>query len=161
MDEREASAVYPLADSAAPSSATDLVLPFEFIIQGPPFSAQTHNRRALRAWKNSVQKAAQSRLPPNPKLLAGKLWMKVAFYHDGPEAKLDRDNMLKPIQDALNGVVYEDDSQLIDTAIRATSIDGAFKVRGMSVTLAEGFCLGNEFLHVIIDHVPDHQELLR
>jgi crossover junction endodeoxyribonuclease RusA len=73
---------------------------------------------------------------------------------------MDNDNMLKPIQDALNRLIYEDDRQITDTAVRKTDINGSFRVRGMSSVLAEGFCRGNEFLHIKVEHAPVHEELL-
>jgi hypothetical protein len=72
---------------------------------------------------------------------------------------MDNDNMLKPIQDALNKLVYEDDQQITDTYVRKTDINGSFRVRGMSAVLAEGFCRGNEFLHIKVEQAPIHEEL--
>jgi len=76
---------------------------------------------------------------------------------DGP---LDNDNMLKPIQDALQGVVYANDDQVTDTVVRKTYLDGRFKVRGMSVVLAQGFARGVAFLYIRVEDAPDHVELL-
>jgi len=33
----------------------------------------------------------------------------ICYYHDRVAIRLDNDNLVKPIQDALNGLVYEDD----------------------------------------------------
>lgn len=68
--------------------------------------------------------------------------------------------MGKPIQDALIGLVYVDDRLITDTQIRKTDLNGSFKVRGMSRILAEGFCSGNEFLHIKVEDAPNHQELV-
>ena len=67
--------------------------------------------------------------------------------------------MIKPIQYALNDLIYEDDRQITDTEVRKTDINGSFRVRGMSSVLAEGFCRGNEFIHVRIEVAPEHEEL--
>jgi crossover junction endodeoxyribonuclease RusA len=40
--------------------------------------------------------------------------------------------MVKPIQDALAGVVYVDDNQVTDVQASRRSLDGRFKVKGMS-----------------------------
>jgi hypothetical protein len=74
---------------------------------------------------------------------------------------MDNDNMVKPIQDALIGLVYVDDNQITDTRVRKTDLNGAFRVRGMSAVLAEGFCKGTEFLHIKIEEAPDHAEILQ
>lgn len=68
--------------------------------------------------------------------------------------------MLKPIQDALIGLIYEDDRQITDIAVRKTDINGSFYVRGISPILAEGFSHGLEFLYVRIEVAPSHEELL-
>jgi crossover junction endodeoxyribonuclease RusA len=84
----------------------------------------------------------------------------VTYYHDGPAVRIDNDNLVKPVQDALNGLVYEDDNLITDTNLRKTDLNGRFQVRGMSAVLAEGFCKGEEFLHIRIEAAPDHGELL-
>jgi len=86
--------------------------------------------------------------------------MTVVYYHDGIAIRLDNDNMVKPIQDALNGLIYVDDRQIVDTIVRKTAVDGAFKVRGMSPVLAAAFVAGLEFLHITVDSAPPHAELL-
>lgn len=82
------------------------------------------------------------------------------YYHDAVAVRLDNDNMLKPIQDALQGVVYANDAQITDTSVRKTNLDHPMTVRGMSRVLAEGFCRGDEFLYVKVEAAPDHVRIL-
>ena len=82
----------------------------------------------------------------------------VVYYYD--RIALDADNFIKPVQDALAGVVYLDDGQVSDVTIRRTNLSGSFRVRGMSSILAEGFTTGQEFLYIRIEAAPDHVELL-
>ena len=84
------------------------------------------------------------------------LKLTVTYYHDGPAVRMDNDNLVKPIQDALNGLVYEDDNLITDTVVRKTDVNGRFHVRGMSPVLAGGFTVGQEFLHIRIEAAPDH-----
>lgn len=86
--------------------------------------------------------------------------MTVVYYHDGITIRLDNDNLVKPMQDALNGLIYLDDCQITDTVVRKTSLDGEFRVRGMSPILAEAFVAGVEFLYVVVGVAPTHVELL-
>lgn len=90
----------------------------------------------------------------------GRLKITVVYYHDAVAIRLDGDNMLKPIQDALQGVAYADDAQITDTSVRKTGLDGPFRVRGMSRVLAEGFCRGTEFLYIKVEDAPDHVRIL-
>jgi hypothetical protein len=82
--------------------------------------------------------------------------MTVCYYHEGRAIRLDNDNLVKPIQDALNGLVYQDDRQITDTVVRKTDIGGAFVVRGASLVLLEAFSRGNRFVHVTVDLAPSH-----
>ncbi len=136
------------------------MLPFEFTVAGPPVSHQTHNRARLQEWRNSVRDAAALRWPAADQANAAAVCIVVTYYHDGPAVRMDNDNLVKPIQDALNGLVYEDDNLITDTQLRKTDLNGRFRVRGMSPILAEGFCGGEDFLHIRIEAAPDHGELV-
>ncbi len=136
------------------------MLPFEFIIEGPPISQQTRHAERLHAWRAAVRTTASKLWPKQTSPVTEQLKFTVTYYHDGVMVRIDNDNMVKPLQDALNGLVYEDDRQITDTQIRKTDINGSFRVRGMSSILAEGFCRGNEFLHIRIELAPSHEELI-
>lgn len=135
------------------------MLPFECIIDGPPVSHQTRNTERLRMWQQAVRKAAQQRWPANSPPTVERLRILVTYYHDGVAVRIDNDNLLKPIQDALNGLIYEGDPQITDTQVRKTDLNGSFRVRGMSPILAEGFCRGNEFLYIRVTVAPTHEDL--
>jgi len=95
---------------------------FEFTVEGPPLSAQTASRKAHRAWKQRVRTAAERVWDRRRNPLAEQLHILVDYYHDGPAIPLDNDNMVKPIQDALNGLVYVDDRQITYTHISKNRI---------------------------------------
>lgn len=136
------------------------MLPFEFTVDGPPVSHQTRYAARLRAWKQTVRDAAAERWPSGTSPSVARLQITVTYYHDGVAVLIDNDNLLKPIQDALNGLVYEDDRQITDTVVRKTDLNGSFRVRGMSLVLAQGFVRGNEFLYVRVEVAPGHEELI-
>lgn len=126
----------------------------EFIVEGPPLSHQTRDKKKLRAWKNRIRRAARTYWNSQP--LAIPLQITVAYYHEGTAVHVDNDNMIKPIQDALNKLVYSDDNWITDTIIRKTPIDGPIYPRGLSLVLLEAFAKGKEFLHIQVDRAPDH-----
>lgn len=136
------------------------MFPFEFTVDGPPISHQTRNPARLRAWQQTVRAAASHRWLTGTLPVTDRLQFMVTYYHDGVSVRIDNDNLVKPIQDALNGLIYEDDRQITDTIVRKTDLNGSFRVRGMSLVLAEGFCRGNEFLYVRIELAPGHEELI-
>jgi len=127
---------------------------FEFTVEGPPLSHQTRDKKKLKAWKEKVRRAARTYWNSGP--LTIPLQITVAYYHEGAAVEVDNDNMIKPIQDALNNLVYSDDKCITDTIIRKTPIDGPIYPRGLSLVLLEAFSKGNEFLHIQLDRAPDH-----
>lgn len=136
------------------------MLPFEFVVEGPPVSHQTRRADRLRAWKQLVRDAAARQWPVGEPPVSIAVKITVVYYHDGIAVRMDNDNMVKPIQDALNGLIYVDDRLITDTQLRKTDLNASFKVKGMSRALADGFCSGKEFLYVRIEEAPDHQELI-
>jgi len=136
------------------------MVPFEFTVPGPPVSHQSRNKAKLAAWRQMVRGAAAARWGTTPPVQR-TLRITVSYYHEGLAVRIDNDNMVKPIQDALIGLVYSDDRVITDTIVRKTSIDGLFRIRGYSLVLLEALAKGDEFLHVIIDEAPSHDDPLR
>lgn len=128
-------------------------LPWDFKVLGVPASQQASSRRRT-LWKADVAAAARAAWPAGDPPLTDKLQIHVTCYHDNAPP-LDADNMLKPIQDALIGIVYEDDRQILDTHGALRDVNGRYWVRGMSVALGEGFNSDGPFVHVKIDVPPE------
>ena len=138
------------------------MLPFEFIVSGKPISHQTKDKKRLQAWKDKVRQAAKVCWKADAPL-GSSLRVVITHYYDvgaGDESGVpDSDNIVKPIRDALNGVIYADDYQITDFLSRRRNLNSSFRVKGMSPTLAEGFCKGEEFLHVLVENAPDPSDL--
>jgi len=71
----------------------------------------------------------------------------------------DVDNLTKPIQDALQGVVYLNDKQVRDVIGNRRPINGRFVVRHISMPLAAAFSNGRPFVHIRVWHSPTREEL--
>jgi crossover junction endodeoxyribonuclease RusA len=136
------------------------MLPFEFTVPGPPISHQSGNRKRLSAWRQSVRFTA-AQLWGSQSPLEIPLTIAVTYYHERETVRIDNDNMLKPIQDALIGLVYQDDRLITDTMVRKTSIDSSFKVRGFSMVLLEALSRGKQFLHIVVDRAPSHDKPMK
>lgn len=126
------------------------MLPFEFLIDGPPMSAQSHNRDRLAEWKLKVAASASDRWRGG--LFHGKLHVVVTYYHEGETARLDNDNMIKPILDALIDVVYADDRQAAHIEARSVNLLDGRQWR-VGALVASALTRGGEFLHVRIEEV--------
>lgn len=136
------------------------MLPFEFTVDGPPLSHQTKNRTKLRVWRDAVRNAALRYWPLEQSPVIINLRIVVVYYHDEVAIRMDNDNMIKPIQDALNGLIYVDDRQITDIVVRKTNLNSDFRIRNLSPVLAESLSRGSEFLYIRVEEAPDHRELL-
>ena len=133
------------------------MIPFDFIVEGPPVSQQTRNRPRLQAWKQIVRHAAQQYWSAGDPPSVEQLSIIVTNFYE--TAAPDVDNIVKPIQDALIGLVYVDDDQITDCNTRKRKIDGAFKVKGLSRALADGFVQYNDFVHVKVVFAGDFEQI--
>jgi Holliday junction resolvase RusA-like endonuclease len=135
-------------------------LPFEFTVRGLPVSHQSRNKKLLAAWRQQVRGAAAGLWGTAPPVGVA-LRIAVTYFHDDADPRIDADNMLKPIQDALNGLVYEDDRLILDAQVRKARIDEPIRARHGSLPLLHAFHVGEPFVHVIIDLAPSHSDPLR
>lgn len=136
------------------------MLPLQFIVIGTPVSHQARNRKVLRSWRADVAQATRAAVEAGAAPVEDDVEIEVVYYHDEEAPNLpDEDNMLKPVQDALQGIVYVDDSQISDGTCRRRNLDSSFEVRRMSRVLADGFVQGEEFIHVTVRPAPDPRVL--
>lgn len=133
------------------------MLPFEFTIKGPPVSSQTKNRKALQRWKQSVKTAAAARVQPGTTPTALPVKVTITYYYEGDSP--DVDNIVKPMQDALCGLVYVDDDQVQESRSRKRLLKGSYVLEGASQTLVLAMAAGEAFLHMRIEAAKDEKEL--
>ena len=67
---------------------------------------------------------------------------------------LDVDNILKPILDALIGVLLEDDSVITDVEIRRRWRGASFTFNAIPPVLAAALSLDREFVYVALSDAP-------
>jgi Holliday junction resolvase RusA-like endonuclease len=100
----------------------------------------------LEAWKQQVRLACGAAWPKAQTLLDGPVRLRVTYYCETIVG--DMDNLAKPIQDALQGVVYSNDRQVSDVGGQRREIDGLFRIRYMSPVLAMAFSNGRPIVHI-------------
>lgn len=83
--------------------------------------------------------------------------IKVTYFYEA--VSMDVDNIVKPIQDALVGLVYVDDEQVTDIVVRKRHINNAFTSEHMSPVLIEGLTRRNQFLHIVVAIAPNQEDL--
>src|SRR5262245_7188097 len=132
----------------------------EFTVEGPPVSHQTKDKASLTAWKGVIRAEAAKNWGAKTPLM-GKLKCTIINFHEGDDASLDDDNMVKPIRDAMNGLIYDDDSQISYSETIHICIDAPVKIRRASAVLLAAYGKGSEFLYVRIDDAPESIQLPR
>ncbi len=121
------------------------------VIKGRPVSINAASHNKIR-WKNKVAELA-SNIFPAP-LEDTDLGIEITFFCDG-HPDFDTDNMSKPICDCLKGVVYLDDSQLIDRNARIRDLNKSFYIKGIEPSVAMAMAEGEEFVSIKVVKVGE------
>lgn len=92
---------------------------------GGPTRVQMYDPLASRDWKRTVMAQVLPLKPPAP--VEGPLVLRLDFFLRRPVSlpkretfhvkKPDSSNLLKAVEDAMRGIVYRDDSQLVDVRV--------------------------------------------
>ena len=123
---------------------------FEFLIPRRPLSVGAKPRK-LAAWKAFVRDEAVKSW--NGSVLEGDLRLTLVYLCKDPSP--DIDNIIKPIQDALKGVVMTDDSQIADVDSHRRFLDATFDLTRMPPALLAGVAAQNECVYVRVgDSIP-------
>jgi crossover junction endodeoxyribonuclease RusA len=78
--------------------------------------------------------------------------------HYGEQRIMDVDNLIKPVQDASQGIAYVDDRQVRDVTGNFRDIDGRYPLRYISQSLSAAFSHRHEFVHVRLWLARDDEE---
>jgi Holliday junction resolvase RusA-like endonuclease len=88
-------------------------------------------------------------------LLSGKLKAVIINFHSGDKPSVDLDNMSKPILDALQQVIYDDDRQIRQAELIHVRINSPFVIVGVSRIIVSAIQAGNQFVYVRIEDPVD------
>jgi hypothetical protein len=120
-------------------------LPFEFLIPRRPVSLQAQ-RRGLQAWKNFVHSEAQKVWQGSSPIQNTNLQLTLVYLCD--DYPPDTDNIIKPIQDALVGLVFEDDHLISDVDSHRRFISDPIDFINLPLLLQQGVLIGKECVYV-------------
>ena len=132
---------------------------FEFTVQGPPVSQQARRRERVRDWQKSVRRAAATRWPKGRQPLQENLRISIVYFCD--DLPLDVDNIPKPIHDALSGLVFEDDSQIVQAVQGRFSLDEIPPTKDLPPVVSTALSLGGPFLYVGIQKPQELTDFLQ
>jgi crossover junction endodeoxyribonuclease RusA len=119
---------------------------FEILIPKRPVSHQAKNRENLQAWKDYIYGRARNEWSGGTPYTKVGLRLTLVYLCDDSPA--DIDNIIKPIQDALVGVVYADDSLISDVDSHRRFLSDAIDLTNLPPLLIKGIRLGEECIYV-------------
>ena len=120
---------------------------FEFLIPKRPVSLQTRKTRKRQDWQAFVRAEASKTWVGDP--YSGNVHLTLVYLYD--TYPVDTDNIIKPIQDALIGLVYENDSLVTDVESHRRSLSDTFDVALCPLLLLRGIRSGSECVYVRIN----------
>jgi crossover junction endodeoxyribonuclease RusA len=118
---------------------------FDFLIPKRPVSLQTRNRANLQAWRNYVKSEAAKTWTGKPYSETDIQLTLVYLYESNP---VDIDNIVKPIQDALVGLIYDDDLLITDVESHRRPLTGTFDLTRCPDALIQGIASNIECVYV-------------
>lgn len=126
------------------------------IVKGTPISHQSKSNSKL-IWKEKVAQESRTKIP-HP-LSNDDIKIRITVYYNGIPT-FDIDNISKPICDALNGIAYEDDSQIQDRIARKRSLNSSYRIKGIKPELAVAMAEGDDFVSIEISIIGEEIEVL-
>lgn len=69
----------------------------------------------------------------------------------GNEPSMDTDNMSKPILDAMQGIVYDNDRQLVQAQVAHARLGGAYQIGGVRPMIVNAPQAQAQFVYVSIE----------
>lgn len=125
----------------------------EFVMQGPPVSLNARDgtprsRKRYRDWVGAVKQAARIVYPAGS-LPTGSNEVSVVITCYHTEEPPDVDNIIKPIFDGMNRVVYADDEQVM--RVLSQRINRATEtITGNSEVLVDALARFTEVVHIVV-----------
>lgn len=124
----------------------------EFAVLGPPISNQQNRARGkanLAAWRATV--AGEARKQWTKPLIVGELKAIIINFHQGNKPSLDVDNLSKPVLDAMQQIVYDDDRQIRQAEISHQKMGALYSIAGVSKLLVNMLQSEQQFVYVRLE----------
>lgn len=128
--------------------------PFEFLIPQRPVSLQASNRKNLKAWKDFVRGEAK-KVWNNSTLPVSSPPLRFSIVYLCDSSPPDTDNIIKPIQDALVGLIFEDDSLVSDVDSHRRFLAEPIDLITLPPLLQAGVAAGSECVYVRVSDAQD------
>src|SRR4051812_26559758 len=125
------------------------MFPFEFVIFDRPLSLQAE--AVPRAeWKQVVRFLAEIHWAGRGAPTAEPVYFSVGNFHEPGIQQPDADNIIKPIQDALEGLVYTNDRQVVDSLGFKRTLSGPVRIDAALTRVWDALETDEEFVHIAV-----------
>lgn len=131
---------------------------FEFVIPLRPVSLQTKKRANLQAYKAFVADEARKAWAVDSRPFPGNL--RVTLVYLAADDAPDVDNIIKPIQDALVGLVYDDDFSVCDVHCHRRFLSDPIDVTDLPMILQAAVAAGTECVYVRVSDASELKDYL-
>ena len=122
------------------------IIPFEFLIPRRPVSLQA-KPKGLNEWKTFVRAEAE-KFWKGDSPIKGVYLQLTLVYICSDDSPPDTDNIIKPIQDALIGLVYEDDNLVLDVDSHRRFMSDPIDTTSLPSLLQQGVFTRKECVYV-------------
>ena len=117
----------------------------EFLIPSRPLSLQA-KPKSKQDWKNFVREMASQNWMDSSPIRDTDICLTLVYLCD--DSPPDTDNIIKPIQDALVGLIYEDDSLIADVDSHRRFLSDPLDLTSLPSRLVNGALIGKECVYV-------------
>ena len=117
----------------------------EFVLPRRPLSQQANSTEHKRAWREFVYGRAFAAWRGPPLTEQG---LKLTIVYLCEQDPVDINNVIKPIQDAMNSLVYADDSLVTDVSGHLRFLSDPADILGLPPLLADAIIAGVESVYV-------------
>jgi len=131
----------------------------EFLLPRRPVSHQAKDADNKKAWRDYVYGRAMKIWPAKP-LVNYPLKFTMVYLSDDPKPG-DINNFVKPVQDALCGLIYGDDSMILDVSAHMRLLSEPNSIRGLPDILARAIIGGEACVYVAISDSAELAEELK
>jgi len=128
---------------------------FDFVVMGIP---RTPASRSRKTWQEKVKTAASDEWPEGQAPFEGELSARIVYFFP-EQTSVDVDNIIKPILDALEGLVYENDRVVFEVLCRKSSLSELTILANAPLKLVQSLQDDTDQVFVRICEGPNHEEL--
>jgi Holliday junction resolvase RusA-like endonuclease len=112
-----------------------------------PGRGYAHTAEHAKQYKEKIKRIAQQTIREP---FGGEVDIRLEYLYRNRLDRLDGDNLLKTICDALEGVAYTNDSQIVHHEVSAININSSFTIRGVPLDQQIGDLFANKESFTII-----------